>query len=169
MEMYLSFLNYCSGGVLLLLAICWGNSGWGGHGLMPSLIRGVDDFSFLIFFLNQNERVSPVQASGLITATLNLQFANGDFWKKKSTFPKGRKGNLRVHQTLTSFVSIAVMVSHCCKSSFFVDKAVCAAVLPSIFLCLSSLLIYLFCFSGRDISSFQSVDVAFLRIPCSLA
>lgn len=62
-----------------MLAICWGNSGWGGHGLMPSLIRGVDDFSFLNFFLNQNERISPVQASGLITATLNLQFANGDF------------------------------------------------------------------------------------------
>lgn len=116
-------------------------------------------------FSNQNERISPIQASGFISATLNPQFANGDFLKMS----KKRKGNLRVHQTLTSFVSIAVMVSLWCKSYFFVDKAVCAAVLLSIFLCSLSFLIYLFHFSWHDVSSFQSVDVAFLCIPCSLA
>lgn len=113
--------------------------------------------------LNQNKRISSIEAPGFIYATLNPQFFNGDC--SKFVFPKETKRNLRVRQTLTSFVSFAVMVSRWCKSSFFVDKAVCSAVLPSIFLCSSSFLIYLFCLLGCDVSSFQSVDVAFYVYP----
>lgn len=141
------FLNYCKGVLLLLLAICWGNSGWGGRGLMLSLICDVDDF-----FKPKLKEFPP-------------QKHQDSYLPPKITFPIETKGNLRVHQTLTSFVSFAVMVSCWCKSSFFVDKSVCAAVLPSIFLCSSSFLIYLFSLSGCGVSSFQSVDVAFYVYP----
>lgn len=41
MRVYVFVFNLCWGDLLLLLAIPWWNSGWGGQGLMPSRIEGV--------------------------------------------------------------------------------------------------------------------------------